>query len=213
MLMWSARYLGQKKIHTDCVTIDEAQARQDARVVESITNLMNESDIVMAHNGDGFDIPWIRGRGWVNGTEPLAPVVSIDTKTRAARDFKLTHNNLDVLARLKGYRQKDKTDFSWWSEILAGNEKMLRKMHRYNRKDVNILHDVYESMIPYLTRLPRLVDGQGMVCPWCGSTDLQKRGKKRTNAFTYQRWRCNGCGRYPSERSHDKSNVTGLRPT
>ena len=221
MIQWSAVWFSGGKVMSDTVTPAEVVARDDARIVESMSELIREADIVLAHNGDSFDIPWVRGRAWVNDLEPLGPVTSIDTKKMAARDFYLMHNSLDALIEIRLKRNKIKTDFSWWRDIIEHAEagaldkcqKALNRMLRYCRKDTRDLRDLFNTMIPHVARLPRMIDTNGaIVCPHCGSTDLHKRGIKRTGAFSYQRYQCNECRRYPSFRTNDKVHRTDLRP-
>lgn len=220
MLQWSAAWLHGGPVVSDTVTPQEVRDRNDSRIVDSIASLVREADIVLAHNGDTFDIPWVRGRAWLNDLPPLGPVASIDTKKLSAKDFAQPHNNLDALISERLGRRKIKTDISWWSQIIetaeAGDDEActrhLNRMLRYCRKDTRDLRDLFKTMIPHVHRLPRLVDTTDtMVCPTCGSTDLQKRGKRRTKAFSYQQYQCNSCGRYPSEKNQDHSNDTKLR--
>lgn len=221
MIQWSAAWLHGGKVISDSATPPEVDLREDARIVEAIGEMIRDADLVLAHNGDNFDIPWVRGRTWANDLKPLGPVASIDTKKLAAKDFYLMHNNLDALLEMKLGRNKIKTDFSWWKDIIEkadaadwkGCQKALDRMERYCRKDTRDLRDLFKTMIPHVARLPRLVDADGgMVCPHCGSMDLQKRGVKRTNAYNYQRYQCNSCKRYPSVRTNDKLHRNDLRP-
>lgn len=216
--MWSAAWLHGGKVMSDCATPSEINMRDDSRVVQSMADLMREADIVLAHNGDNFDVPWIRGRCWINDLEPLGPIASIDTKKLSARDFAMPHNNLDALIQAKLGTSKIKTDFSWWKDIIElqdeAKEKALRRMLRYCKKDTKELRDLFKTMIPHVHRLPRLVDStDAYICPTCGSDKIQKRGKKRTKAYTYQQFYCNHCRRYSSEKSNDRTNRTELRST
>ncbi len=224
MAQWSAAWLGGGPVMSDSVTPQEVVDRDDSRVVQSAADLLREADIVLAHNGDSFDIPWIRGRVWIHDQEPLGPIASIDTRKLSSRDFNFPHNNLDALISEKLGRRKIKTDFSWWSSIIetaeAGDfeacQRHLNKMLRYCKKDTKDLRDLFESMVPHVSRLPRLVDTtESMFCPYCGSDSLQKRGtrKKRTGAHTYQQYQCNNCKRYSSEKTNDGSHHTQVRPT
>jgi hypothetical protein len=222
MLQWSAAWLSGGKVIAETVTPEEVRNRDDSRIVDSIATLMRSADIVLAHNGDNFDIPWVRGRTWIHDLEPLGPIASIDTRKLSAFNFAQPHNNLDALIDQKLGRRKIKTDFSWWTDIIESAEsgddeacrKALSRMLRYCRKDTHDLRDLFQTMIPHVSRLPRLVDtNEAMICPFCGHDDLQKRGKKRTAAYTYQRYQCNNCKRYPSVRTNDKTNRTDLRST
>lgn len=213
MICWSAKYLGEKKIHSDYLTPEEVAARDDSRITESLAELIREADVIIAHNGDQFDEPFLRGRLYVNNQAPLGPVDSIDTKKLAAKDFDLPHNNLEAISKLRGMDEKIKTDFSWWTDILDGSVTAMKRMVRYNRKDVRILEEVFESLRPHVKRLRRLHDGHGIVCTNCGSTNIHKRGKKkyRTHASTFQQYQCQDCERYFRIKSKDQRSAGELR--
>jgi hypothetical protein len=202
MICWSAKWLGEKKIYSDHATPEEIANRDDARICVSLTKILQEADVIVAHNGDNFDEPFLRGRLFANNLAPLGPVDSIDTKKIAAKDFDLPHNNLDAIAKIREIGEKDKTDFSWWTDILEGSKQRMKEMVAYNRKDVVILEEVFEAMRPHATRLKRLYDAaKGVIaCTNCGGTDVHKRGTRqyRTQANTFQQYQCQNpdCMRY-----------------
>lgn len=219
MACWAAQWIDGGKVKSDYLTPKEIDARDDSRIVDSVANLLRQADYVVAHNGDQFDVPWVRGRSWVNDLEPLGPVATLDTKKLSARDFAMTHNSLDSLLSIKDLGSKTKTDFSWWKELVEldeeGQAKAMRRMLRYCRKDVRKLKELLETMIPHVNRLPRLIDTTHftMICPYCASDDVQKRGKKRTKAYNYQQFQCNNCKRYFHDKTHDRTNTTRARST
>lgn len=67
MLTWSAKWLYGGEIFSDKITPDEVLRCDDKRIVTSLWNLINEADIVIAHYGDGFDIPMLNTRAILNG--------------------------------------------------------------------------------------------------------------------------------------------------
>lgn len=208
MLGWAAKWEGEKKVHSDILSPHEALDQDDARLIAPLADLVREADVVVAHNGDRFDIPMLNNRLLLLGLEPLGPVKTIDTCTLARRSFRLASNKLDYLAQQLGVGKKLDTDFDLWKQCYAGDLKALAKMHRYNRKDVKLLEDVYERLTPYVRGLPRLVDASYQderICPSCGSEALQKRGLYRTNASSFQRFHCQGCGRWSRSRSAEKA--------
>ena len=76
-------------------------------------------------------------------------------------------------------------------------------MERYNRKDVSLLEQTLDKMIPYLRGVPRLAvatKDMEWACPTCASADVIKRGFHNTNASTFQTWECKSCGSYSRER-------------
>lgn len=203
ILCWAAKWAGQKTIITDKLNTTEVGERNDARIAANLAELVRQADIVVAHNSDGFDIPMLNNRILLQGLEPLGPVDSIDTLKLARKNFRLTHNKLDHLARHLGLGSKLKTDFDLWERVYNGDEVAMKEMLRYCRNDVVLLEQVFDRLRPHVSRLRRLVDGEGSFCPSCGSTNYQKRGKKRTNAGTSQQYQCLVCLRYFKDKTSD----------
>lgn len=207
LLSWAAKWEDGKRVQGDVLTGEEALAQDDSRIVQSLADLIREADVVVAHYGNGFDIPMLNNRLLLLGLEPLGPVRSIDTKALAAKSFRLASNKLDYIAEALGIGNKIKTEFQWWVDCYHGDEAALKRMYRYNRKDVTLLEAVYQRLKPYVKNLPRLVDGTGpndRSCPFCGEEALQKRGLYRTNASTFQKWHCTSCRRNSRSRQAEK---------
>lgn len=204
MLMWAAKWRGEPKMFSDRVTEVEAVGGNDLALVSSLAKLVREADIVVGHNVEQFDIPMLNNRVMLLGEEPLGPVKMIDTLRLARKNFRLMHNKLDYLAKQLGLGGKLKTDFELWRSIIEdGNETSIKRMLRYNKRDVVLLEQVFEKMLPYVNGIPRLVDPEvdgEFGCPYCPSLSLQKRGIKRTNGLNYQQWQCNKCLRYSRTR-------------
>lgn len=217
LISWAARWQGTKKVLSDVLTPDEAVAKDDTRIVASIADLMSEADIVVAHSVDKFDLPVINTRLAHIGLEPLPPIKTIDTLTKARKTFRLSHNNLDYLARTLGLETKDDTDWDLWEDCYYGDPKALKRMVKYNRQDVRVLEQVYDRLFPYFKGLPRMVDAGSVdepICPSCGGEDLQRRGFYRTNASTFRKFQCQNptCGRWSRARAAEKDLKVGTVP-
>lgn len=213
MLTWAAKWRGKGPgtgMKSDALSPDEVLARDDGRLVESLATLVREADLVMAHNGRRFDMPRLNTQLMLRQLEPLSPVRIIDTLELVRKSFDLPYNRLDYLAQVLIGEGKIETDFQLWRDVMAGDERAMRYMSRYNRKDVVLLEKVFDRTMPYLKGLPRMVrasfDGE-FACPYCGSHDLMKRGTYDTNASTFQAYQCMKCGHYPSERTNDRKRL------
>lgn len=210
LLTWAAKWSDRKGIKYGRLTGEEAIAQDDHRITQELADLMRSADRVVAHNGDKFDIPLLQGRLLANGQEPLGPIPSIDTLKLARSSIKIASNKLDYLAQFLGIGQKSPMQFSDWEAAYHGDEAALRKMDRYCRQDVRLLEQVYDRLEPYMKGLPRLVEpgtGDRGVCPFCGADELERRGKYRTNASTFQRFRCRSCLRWSRARQADKGKL------
>lgn len=197
LLSYAAKFAGQRRIVSDILTPAEAVEHKDKRVVEGLSELFEDVDYAVAHNGDKFDMPQLTTFITFNALPPLRRPQTIDTLKIAKQSLRAVHNNLDSLAKSLGVPTKIKTTFDLWRQCDVGDELALRKMLRYNRQDVVVLEGVYERLRPYAKGLPRLVDPEfngARVCLACGSDDVHKDGYYRALVGTYQRWRCQVCG-------------------
>lgn len=198
-LSWSAKWRGESKVLSDVLTSEEAMLQDDSRIVQSLADLVREADIIVAHNGDAFDIPKLNARLVLLQQEPLGPKQSIDTKTLSSRAFRLAYNKLDYLAEKLLGEGKIETDFDLWRDCYYGDEKALKQMLKYNKKDVILLERIFEKLLPYVKNLPRLVEPETkdeVACPFCGANHYQARGYKRTSAASYRQFHCLECKRY-----------------
>ena len=203
MLSWSAKWGDEDRVMSGVLTPEEALAQDDTRLVIELADLLREADRTVAHNGDRFDIPKTNNRLLLNKIPPLTPPQTVDTLLLARKSFRLASNKLDYLAETLGLGNKISTDFDLWRRCYQGDPDALREMVRYNRKDVVLLQQVYEELLPYVRGLPRLVDGdgrRGKFCPSCGSVEVERDGWHRTNASTFPRYRCTACQRYSRTR-------------
>lgn len=198
MICWSAKWLGGKEVMHGCVTPDEIQREDDKRIVEDLWKLLNEADIVVAHNIRHFDIPKANSRFIINGLPPVAPYKQIDTLEVSKRVFGFSSNKLDALATYFGFPNKDKTDFDLWKSCLEGNQNALDYMLKYNIKDVEILEKVYLRLRAWVPNHPNLglyTESTKPVCPICGSTHLELTPDHvYTDVSKFQVLRCLECG-------------------
>ncbi len=218
LISWAAKWDGIKGTpKTDFLNPDEvADNLDDVRIVNSLADLIRQADIIVAHNGDRFDLPKVNGRVALAGAEALGPVDTIDTLKLSRASFGFGYHNLDYLAEIFLGEHKIKTDWSWWEDVMKGDVKAMARMVRYGRKDVVLLERVFHAIIPYVKTLRRLYDSdptEGVItCSYCGGHKFERRGKKRTKTMTYMQYKClnTGCGRYRKGDIVIRERATGL---
>jgi DNA polymerase elongation subunit (family B) len=199
-LTWAAKWLFEDKVFSGSVTAKEVKREDDSRIMRSLWMMLNEADIVIAHNGEKFDIPRINTRFLVHGFEPPLPYQQIDTLKHIRRQFGFVHNKLDYVNQvLKLARKQENTGMELWKRCMAGEQAALDEMLSYNIQDVRILEDTYLRIRPWIKPHPSislfLLDEQQHRCPSCGSIDLTEQGKHyHTTANTYVLLRCGNCG-------------------
>lgn len=211
ILCWSAKWYRDKKVHSGVLTSDEARNQDDSRIVKELADMIREADILVAHNGDQFDVPMFNNRLLALGHEPIGPKKTIDTCKLAKKNFRMAYNKLDYLGEVLGLGRKLKTDFDLWKGCYHGNRKALNKMRQYNIQDVWLLEAVYAALLPYVKNVPRLTIPQfhgEHACPFCGMDTLVRRGTHHTNVSSYQRFQCSACLKYCRSRNADKLHYT-----
>jgi DNA polymerase elongation subunit (family B) len=197
ILAFSAKWL--RGTQTTKGLIDYTNYRKnresDEAIVKEIWKLFNEADIVVAHNGDAFDIKKCSARFTFHGLTPPSPYQTVDTLKIARRTFAFDSNKLDEIGKLLKIGEKLKHEgFALWERCMAGDKKAWRKMKRYNGQDVRLLEDVYLTFLPWMKSHPNLGNfAEKPVCPKCGSNKTQFRGVQRLSTGSYRRIQCNNC--------------------
>lgn len=165
----------------------------DEKLIRDLWKLFDEADIIVAHNGDQFDIKKSNARFTYYKLPPPSPYKTIDTLKVARRYFNFTSNKLNDLAQHLGYGQKVvHTGVHLWLGCMAGDSAAWHLMQKYNKHDVDLLEKIYLHFQPWITNHPNLSDGQ--TCPKCGSANLRNKGPTVTNGFIYTRYTCRNCG-------------------
>lgn len=200
MLTWAAKWWGEDRMYSMALKPSEAKRNNDHRIIKGLASLMREADHVVAHNSAKFDVPTMRARLWHLQQPGLGPMKQIDT-LRLSRQLRLPRYNLEYLARMMGIDGKHKTDFDLWAKACTGDKEALQQMLEYNEQDVRVLEQVFESLLPHVDRVPRMVNpdyDMEDVCPYCGSPDRWRRGYVENNASRFVKYQCRNpkCGKY-----------------
>lgn len=205
LICWAAKWADSDEIFGDVNTPEEMVAHDDGRISKSLWKVMNEADIVVAHYGNGFDVPLANTRFLINGLPPLTPNKSVDTKQISSKYFKMYSNKLDALAELFGIQGKFHTSFSLWRGCMEGKQSSLDEMFEYNLQDVNVLEQVYYKLLPYAKNHPNVAvynkESKIPVCSRCGGSHLTYTDKNHiTSVSSFRTLRCNDCGSISRER-------------
>jgi hypothetical protein len=218
MLCVSYRWEHEKKTHVTSLVDFPADYKKDPEndfhVVKKLWELFDEADIVIAHNGDKFDMRKANARFVAHGLGPASPVKSVDTLKVARRYFMFNSNKLDHLGDHLGVGRKVSTGgFETWAGCMRGDMKYWKLMIKYAKQDVDLLRKVYMKLRPWMKNHPNLnvYDG-GQNCPTCGSSSLQKRGVRYTQVATYQQWQCNSCKSYSRTRVSEQVERPSIVP-
>lgn len=180
------------------LTWDKRQS--DKIMLTKFVKVANEADEIVGHNGDKFDLAWIRTRCLFHGVTMFPKYVTIDTLKISRSKFKFNSNKLDYIAKFLKIGGKTHTDYSMWTDILIKNDrKQLDKMVDYCVNDVHILEAVYKAMANHIepkTHFGMIFGSSKMECPECGSDEYTMQGKIYHSGGTCrQRYRCKTCNK------------------
>lgn len=203
MLCWSAKWSHEAKVMSDCLinhpTHFKENKRSDKRICESIWKLMNEADIIIGHNGDEFDLKRLNSYFLKNKMKPVSPYKSIDTLKALRSNFGFLSNKLDSICQELKIGAKVKHEgFELWIKCMAGDPAAFGRMVKYNKKDVLLLQELYETIKPFIKNHPSMNIYSGNVnsCINCGSESFKREGYSYTATSKYQRYQCLKCGKF-----------------
>ena len=199
ILMFSYRWAHERTVKTVCLPDFPRYKRNkydDKDLCGVLHRLLDEADMVCAHNGDSFDIKKINSRLIVNGFGPPSPYKTIDTLKIARSVFKFDSNKLDNIGRYLGEGRKiPNTGAALWRGCVEGDEKSWRIMRRYGKQDTALLASAYDRLKPWAKNHPDMrLYGGGGGCPTCKSDRVQRRGVMVRLKTRRQRFHCQGCG-------------------
>jgi len=218
MMCFSYKWEGQKTTKVVALPDFELYATEpenDREVAKALWELFDEADIVIAHNGDKFDMRKANARFIAHHMTPPTPVHQVDTLKVARKYFMFNSNKLGDLGEHLGLGNKEATGgFGLWKGCMLGDEKSWRTMKKYARQDVDLLSMVYHRLRPWMTNHPNraLFDGEPDGCPTCGCPELIRRGFRSTKVAQYVQLQCKACGAYSRERVRSNATPPNLVP-
>lgn len=215
ILAWSAKELGTgRTLHFD--TGRQRNIRDDRAILRKLWKLLDHADIIIAQNGQRFDVPAINSRMLMAGMKPYSPIRVIDTLLASKRYFRHTSNKLEWVSKYHSQNPKLTTrkfaGFDLWAQCEKKNPEAWAEMREYNMRDVVATEEYYLKIRPWMTNHPNLgayVDGEQHNCPNCGSSHVTKQGTNVTQQGRRQQYQCQEveCGRW----SHGKAQIISTR--
>lgn len=199
ILSFAARWIGEKQIQYADLR-GQINDKGEKILLKRLWDLMNGADVVVAHNGQAFDIPTIFARFAAFELSPPSPSGYVDTYLEARKQFKFTSNKLEFLGRALGcpipkYLHGKFPGLELWKECLNDNPRAWNEMKKYNMTDIEVLEYVYLKIRAWMGQHPNLaLIDSGRGCPKCGKPLLVKSGIHIAKSLTYQRYRCTKCG-------------------
>jgi predicted RNA-binding Zn-ribbon protein involved in translation (DUF1610 family) len=204
VICWAAKWYGEKKVEFR----SEFHDGKDV-MLERIHALLDEADCVVGYNSKPFDIKHLFREFLLAGMPPPSPHADIDLLKTARGVFKFNSNKLDHLSQQLGIGEKIKhAGFELWKGCLDGDPASWARMKKYNIHDVVLCEELYTKLRPWIKSHPHhglYDDAARTTCPNCGGHDLMRRGYARTTVARYQRFQCQGCGKWCRGKHADMS--------
>lgn len=207
LLAWAAKWYGESA--DKVMYMDNSKSRNvqdDKQLIIGLHNLLNNADIVIAQNGDKFDIKKFNARAVIHGLPPVRPFKSTDTLKESRKVFSFTSHSLEYMSEALNTKYKklkhDKyPGFELWKAVLAGDKKAWAEMKVYCIHDVLATEELYQKIQGWIKT-------QNMACYFddiqvrcrCGSTNLKKDGFVHLDAGKFQGYKCKDCGKRPKGR-------------
>ena len=214
IMCWCAKWLDKKEIMHASVhqsSTYKIKPECDKEILLKLKPLLEEADIVIAHNGEQFDCKKIRTRFIINNIPPASPYKVIDTLKAARANFAFTSNRLNDLAKFMNVGKKmDTGGFDLWKDCLDGKKSAWDKMVKYCKHDVELLEKVYLKMRPFIKQHPNCstyLSTAKPCCPKCGSYKIWYQGYAYTAAGKFRRFQCTDCGGWGKEKDNQLSKV------
>jgi rRNA maturation protein Nop10 len=175
--------------------------------LKAVHALMAEADIIVGHNLDNADVPWLKGDFYFPrighdhrpNLKPLPPFKTVDT-LKVLRQFKsgAPFKSLNAACQIIGIPAKtDVYDRDAMERAVAGSVEDRERLTEYCVGDVIATQWLYDWERPHIKNHPALfVDGQGKLdtCRACGGETKPIAKRYVADVFTYTMQRCTVCG-------------------
>ena len=195
------KWEGEKQVYS----LDWGAKKQDDKTpLSKFIEVANQADELVGHNGDKFDLPWIRTRCLFHGIEMFPHYSTIDTLKISRNKYRFPDNKLNTIANYLGIGAKISIEHGTWDKVILEKcNKALQNMVKYCKGDVVLLEKVYTELKKQTEPAMHYgaIFGQSRAtCPECGSDDL-KEVKTRTTKTGLRKIqvKCNTCGSYHSK--------------
>ena len=211
LLTWSAKWLLKGKMYHDKLTPAECLAHDDSRIVKSLWQMIDEADVIIAHNLKKFDEKKMKNRFLINGLMPPSPYQTIDTYLQVRNNFPFSSNKLDYINMRLGISRKIETDYTLWLDCMKGKARAFSDMQKYNDGDVMCLEELYLIIRPYIKSHPNigLFFDDGKLASRCSACGEELTGSNsmdkpyRTQVGVFSTYRCPRCGAISRGRTSD----------
>jgi hypothetical protein len=191
VLCWTAKWLGKKE-----VVFRRLRNGNHKALLSPMHKLLSEAHAVVHYNGKKFDIPTLNKEFLIRGMKPPSPYKQIDLLKTMWETFLFPSNKLDYICKALDIGQKLRHEGpQLWMDCMDNKSEAWKKMEAYNRRDVELLEQLYRRLLPWIKGHPnRGAANNDQICPSCGSFDYVIDGEHRAQVLKYRRYQCADCG-------------------
>lgn len=191
------KFENEKKVHV----LDWGVNKQDStKMLKEFDKIVSDPSVIpVGHNGQAFDTKKINTMRMLNNLTPLPDWsdFSEDTLKLSRKHFSFASHKLNHIADVLGLGKKDSMCFQDWIDIVEHKCPVaMKKMIKYNIKDVLLLEAVFNRFKPYVklrNNYGANLNGEHR-CTNCGSANIIKNGTRLANHVLQQRFYCNDHG-------------------
>lgn len=124
----------------------------DSAVVAAIVQELSQYDIWIAHNGNRFDVPFLRTRLAKWNMEALPSKKLIDPVFLARNKLRMSWNSLEALAKFLGVNSKTEVSGDQWLQAaLDGSRRAMQYIVEHCVQDVLVLEKIIKALKAYST--------------------------------------------------------------
>jgi len=102
-------------------SLDWGKRRSDKTLLKKFIKIANKADQLIGHNGDNFDLKWVKTRCLIHRIPTFPKYQTMDTLKQARSNFRFQSNKLDYISKVLGHRGKIDTGGSQlWRDCSEG---------------------------------------------------------------------------------------------
>jgi hypothetical protein len=133
----------------------EGRRANDKALVADILNVLSEADILVAHNGVKFDMPFLRTRAIIHGLPAVNFQKIIDPVLLARQTFRFPGNSLQSISGVIG-TEAAKTPLRpevWQRATMNGDPDAMNEIVEHCIADVEVLEEVCLKIRGYIRKI------------------------------------------------------------
>ena len=180
----SYKWLGEEQVYS--LTWDKNQC--DKFLLEQFIPILDEADMIVAHNGDRYDLKFIKTRALKHNLKMLINYKQFDTLKVAKAKFMFNSNKLDYISKFLGAEGKISTEMKLWDDIILRKcPKAMIEMLTYCEEDVRQLEIVYNVLVSWENpkfHIGVINGGTKQTSPITGNVNIEQVKQMVTNSGT-----------------------------